>query len=332
MFGPMLDGKWENKMQGTERGRTGGVKESWQSNVIINSAQEKLILQCQFAKPEYYTVQFGTDLRKSPNPHTFVSANIAFLNGPDRITRLAGNFIAEGYRIGQTVRVDDSTGINTGNFIILNVAATTLTIDTGGFVLTPEAPGHIVSLTWYSVNNPRASIKWSTEGGVIERVVSVLNGMTISGLGSHVSIRAELQYDPFGPVPITVLVTRGTRPAQNQPPLIQLEPIIVQAGVVGIPGINDIPGYSDIPFGQSLHIEGGAISVNAFPWADAAFNPADAEVSFRNALTGETLRSWNPFFNSEDFIPIPPNCDSLRLFNYGVVNPLYYSIVVGIDG
>jgi hypothetical protein len=332
MFGPILAGKWENKMQGREQNRTGGVKESWQSNRIINLASEKLILQCQFNRPEYYTVQFGADLRKASNPHQFVSANVAFLNGPDRITRLAGSFIVDGFTIDGTVHVDDSTGINTGNFIILNVAANTLTIDTGGFVLTPEAPGHIVALTWYSPNNPRATINWSTEGGIIERVVSVLNGMTISGLGSHVSIKAELQYDPFGPVPITVLVTRGTRPAQNQPPLIQLEPITVQAGVPGIPGMNNIPAYSDIPFGQSLHVEGGAISVNAFPWANQAFSPADCEVSFRNALTGQTLRSWNPFFNSEAFVPIPPNCDSLRLFNYGLVNPLFYSIVVGIDG
>lgn len=316
-----------------EAARTGGVKESWQSNRIITSANEKLILQCQFNRPEYYTVQFGADLRNAPNPHQLVSANIAFLNGPDRITRLAGNFIADGFKIGQTVGVDDSTGINTGKFVILNVAANTLTIDTGGFVLTPEAPGHIVALTWYSPNNPRATINWSTEGGIIERVVSVLNGMTISGLGSHVSIKAELQYDPFGPVPITVLVTRGTRPSQNQPPLIQLEPIEVQAGVPGIPGMNNIPAYSDIPFGQSLHIEGGAISVNAFPWSTvAAFPITDAEVSFRNSLTGQVLRSWNPFANVEAFIPIPPNCDSLRLYNYGLVNSLFYSIVVGIDG
>jgi hypothetical protein len=389
-------------MTTVERTKTGGIKESWSNTEIVTSANQKPTIQCQFAKPEYYTVQFSTDLRNAQFPvnvrengndisfvngpnrilsvttdfigqgfkigqlilisgsvsnngpqritgvaanqitlnplgtvtpeTTFVTANdISFATGPNRIISTITNFVTQGFANGQTINVTGSVS-NDGQYTIVNVSANQITVNK---TLIPEVAGamvtigYVVTLTYYIANNPLALITWSTEGNSISRVVSVLNGMSISGLGSHVKVQVQFARDPAGPVPVTIMVTRGVRPAQNQPPTYQLDPRSVPAN-----GDFDILAYADslTSTSQRLHVEGGAISVAVFPWANSPFNLADAEVSFVNTTTGAVIRSWNPLTNPEQFVPIPPGCDALRLFNHGGTNPLIYSVVVGIDG
>ena len=70
--------------------------------------------------------------------------NLAFLDAggvnPDTITRTGGNWINDGFRVGQTIRISNA-GANNGTYTISTVTATVLTLQPGESLTTAATPG-----------------------------------------------------------------------------------------------------------------------------------------------------------------------------------------------
>jgi len=79
---------------------------------------------------------------------TAAQTNISFTNSgtADYIDRAAGSFITDGFMAGQNINVDSASNLNDGNYIILTVAATRLTLTTNDS-LTTETAGAAGSTT-----------------------------------------------------------------------------------------------------------------------------------------------------------------------------------------
>src|SRR5262245_46015170 len=88
-----------------------------------------------------------------------------------------------------------------------------------------------------------AEIFWSTGGNTVRRVVSVKDGMSVSGVGEHVkvvvtdkSVFAEGGPDDLIAWPVSILVAPGSRGTIQQPPYLEEPlPIVVPAAGASTP-------------------------------------------------------------------------------------------------
>jgi len=77
-----------------------------------------------------------------------------------------------------------------------------------------DGPGNIT---------PTAEVIWSVEGNSVRRLVSVVNGTSITGIGQGIRVRVFDETDPGDTTAqqsytVSVQVTRGSRPSIQQPP------------------------------------------------------------------------------------------------------------------
>lgn len=172
-----------------------------------------------------------------------------------------------------------------------------------------------------------AEIVWKVEGGFVRRVISVIDGATISGVGQAVSVTIrDVSIDPGAAIvlgetyTVYIQVARGSRPSVEQPPrLIRPSPSTLIYSVTSIgptaSQVFDVPEDAGV---ISVYI-GAANIVAATPTEFYAImaNPG------QNVMIVKDPVGW---------IPLVPGTNTVTLTNLDAVNNLIVTLIWGIDG
>jgi len=171
------------------------------------------------------------------------------------------------------------------------------------------------------VANPEADITWSVAGNFVTRRVSVVNGASISGTGEAVKVavrdRTLAGLAGVKSYPVTIMVTPGTRPAIEQPPIL----------AASFFGFGLIAGAT-LPV--TIPRDAGPISMN-FQAAAVPFAPLADEDLVIQQFAGATLLTqcnWRDF----TWITIHPNADRVDIVNTTAATKIFVGMVFGIDG
>jgi hypothetical protein len=181
-----------------------------------------------------------------------------------------------------------------------------------------------------------AQITWTVEGNRVRRRVTVGNGVSVTGTAESVEVIVrDVTLDgaafPAGFDPsyvVSAQVTRGTRPAQQQPPTLIPDPpdaTWVQ-GAVAVPALNASTGLV-------VPSDTGAIALNAVIVSDA---PAGAvlpqgSVTIMELEGGVVRREYDPREYGA-WVPLLPSASSVVVRNYNAGTSIRASLLFGIDG
>jgi hypothetical protein len=180
------------------------------------------------------------------------------------------------------------------------------------------------------VVNPTAEIIWSCEGNSVRRVVSVVNGLSVSGMGQACKVTI---YDatpgtfvfPGVEYVVAAQVVPGVRASNQQPPTFA--PII--AGYPGIGSIMLSAGSSvvvDIP--QNIGAISTYITAGASP-VPVVLTEANLQVVQFDAL-GIFLKMVDP--REMAWVPLAPSAIHLFFSNRHPTQNILFSLAYGIDG
>ena len=184
--------------------------------------------------------------------------------------------------------------------------------------LTQPGPG----FTWIKLE---ASIRWSSTGGsTINRIVSVMDGMSISAPAKGVAVEVrDMSIVRVAPGElrgslVTIQVTRGVRGANKQAPIYEPDGLqtIVPAG----------------SFTFNVPNDAGIISVFSSYIDDLGGAPAPGD--YWGNLTdpsGVILKRWD-LVTQPDWIPMSPGAGQLVYLNNAVGKNLVVTPTWGIDG
>ena len=168
----------------------------------------------------------------------------------------------------------------------------------------------------------QAEIDWSVDGNTVRRVVSIGNGVSVSGFGQAVSVvmRDLGQGGNGDPYLVTCNINPGTRPSQNQPPFLE----VYNEDGFAAPGDDFI-----VQVPKNV----GAISV-FIPIYTITPPVGEQEVLITQEIPGTVLKGYDPF-KFPGFIPLSPNTDFVRITNLGTGGDptiLFPTVAFGIDG
>jgi hypothetical protein len=168
-----------------------------------------------------------------------------------------------------------------------------------------------------------AEIFWSVGGNTVRRVVSLKDGMSITGVGEHVKViitddsRSDDTIPPGIEWAASMTVAPGSRSATQQPPYLEEQvPYEVAAGAT-----------VDVPIPQNS----GVISVYVMAAAAVGVALADNSILVQQRFLTVPTKQYDP--RNYGWVPITPYADSLRLSVAGAVGgPVRFAVVWGIDG
>jgi len=179
------------------------------------------------------------------------------------------------------------------------------------------------------ITNPdvTADVTWSVEGNYVRRRLSVGNGVSISGTGQAVSVKAR-DTTLLGPSGIKygifILVSPGTRPSRMNPPFLRA--IVNPAGPV--PYLVTIPAAGTVTV--PIPNEAGASSVNVEVNTSAPFDPTQATVVQKGAGIFLVYKAYMPLVET-GFVPLFPSATQIEIINNGAT-PIEVCVMFGIDG
>jgi hypothetical protein len=178
-----------------------------------------------------------------------------------------------------------------------------------------------------------AEITWSVEGNFVKRLVSIGDGVSISGCGQAVDVQVFDVTIPLGTIPpnvstpglqyrIGMQVTRGTRPSQNQPPtFVNTLPQTILAG--GNFAFQVPQGAGIISVKTSVYditTPAAAKGVSLVAISSAGVNP--------NPQT--TLIQFDPMSDT-DFVPLPPGATQV-IVHASSTDSILANVTWGVDG
>jgi hypothetical protein len=182
------------------------------------------------------------------------------------------------------------------------------------------------------VPNAVAKVQWNVDGNPIVRMMSLLDGVSITGVSDSVSVdvfdeTTYLYETPNGfDYTVSALIAPGPRAGANNPPTY----------FPPNPDVNSYPGRFSLPFGTTESIpipkDAGLTSVNVTVsvYGDPEIlTEADVAVRFRS-FAGVLLKQWDPRF--VDWVPIPPASHTLELVNNHASAMLIFGVSLGVDG
>lgn len=189
-----------------------------------------------------------------------------------------------------------------------------------------------VSLTNPTVNGvfgTLAYIYWTVKGNTILRVVSVGNGVSVTGVGEAVKVLVvddtPRVTSGFGFVDqntyqAQITVARGSRATTSQSPTYSNGSALVLGPLSNV--------TVSVPQGFGVN----SVMVGITDAAVAAGPPA--VIALLRTPLGETLFNWSPDAGgaAPTFVPVPPAATQLKIFNLDAAKSATYTIVWGIDG
>jgi len=187
------------------------------------------------------------------------------------------------------------------------------------------------------VVRPTADITWAVAGNTTNRRISVVDGLSFSGVGSYPQVK---MYD--GSIPgqsgVTglvysgsILVAPGTRPSQNQPP--SLDPVTYINNALAEAVYDGAIVLNPTDFSRFLvPPKSGAISVfvtvsdidNA---GSAPITEADFVIEQRGATT-----LLSKYSTIDQYVPLAAGCTSVAVINRSAALTEVVSLRWGIDG
>ena len=177
------------------------------------------------------------------------------------------------------------------------------------------------------IPNPEAVVTWKVEGNFVDRLISVANGMTISGVGQGCRIRV---YDNSQAITgfdytASIQVSRGSRPASTVPPTYA--PI----RAAGFPGRIVVPATStaSITIPQNKGINSVQITASGIGGL-VLLTRVDVSAWQESSVGGGTkLKEWFP--PETNWVAIAPSAETLVLNNRTAGNILF-GVQFGVDG
>lgn len=182
---------------------------------------------------------------------------------------------------------------------------------------------------------PTAEIVWSVEGNSVRRVVSVINGTSVTGVGQGCRVTVRDQTPDTDPTKemgytVSILVAPGTRPATQLQPI--LVPLVTDVFGVARPGTVFVDGGTsvDINIPENAGVTAVFITASALNGGiPVILTDADIEVSHESAVY--TYKSYNP--QKYNWMPIGPETTRIELVNYmGPTSQVLFNVTFGIDG
>jgi hypothetical protein len=195
------------------------------------------------------------------------------------------------------------------------------------FQVSPPTPPLVGAKSLDGTYAAYAMIQWSVNGVQINRVISVVNGMSISGVGESVKIfvvdatPVSSNQTPGLIYTVDITIAVGSRPSNTNPPYWAPVPyfalFIATAGpVITIPIPQNIGANS--LFIQMVYLSGAGIP-----------EPSQAVVVIQNQA-GVNLATYNPS-DYTDFVPLPPQA-ALIVFSNPGTGDASFNYMLGIDG
>lgn len=176
-----------------------------------------------------------------------------------------------------------------------------------------------------------AEILWSVEGGVVRRLVSVLDGMAVSGVAQSVivnvrdvsltNIRTEYQ--------VGITVAPGVRGSIHQPPTLRSDGIRSSDGARFAYVTNLAPGDSAV---WTVPANCGAVS--SYITVDSVTAVALTDVDVRvlqRAVSGVTQKRYG-YNGCFSYVPLYPICRDVTITNTRAVGDIQVSNTFGIEG
>lgn len=171
---------------------------------------------------------------------------------------------------------------------------------------------------------PEALITWTVNGNYVTRRMSVINGAAVSGIAEHVKV-VITDNTPSGDGSVqyiaSVQVARGTRPSEEQPPIL-----------------TRLGDFKKIVSAMSnatvtLPLDAGAISVRTTVWKNdvtgLVIARTDAAVVQYDSA-GAALKSYSPI-DENGWVSLAPNCQFVRFYNYTASDQVAL-LELGIEG
>ena len=178
-----------------------------------------------------------------------------------------------------------------------------------------------------------ATIARSVEGTTVTRVISVGQGVSISGVGQGVSVRVkDVTCDPANnpgdagfEYRVAITVAPGLRAQGPVPPCLNPFPRVVPLDVVNL--LTVAAGLStsfDIPQGK------GIVSVHVTVVETTNAPIPDGEATVGQGAGGIVTSIQDPRFT--DWMPIYPGAETISLSNNSAAGTFQFSVVFGVDG
>jgi hypothetical protein len=169
--------------------------------------------------------------------------------------------------------------------------------------------------------NPIAEIVWSVEGNSVRRLVSVTNGMSVTGVGEAVKVSvSDATLESFAgqsvDYQVDITVAPGTRASIQQPPTYYPQ-TREHSGIYSVSGVGPIaaPGNTvDVPVPDNAGVISYFLEWLAYDSVSQAIiatTQADWYIE-ELAAGGLTLKKYSPL-NTNGWVPISPGASILRI-------------------
>jgi len=197
----------------------------------------------------------------------------------------------------------------------------------------------IIGTTFGNIT-PTADIVWSVEGNEVRRTVSVVNGLSVSGVGQgcKVEIYDETPAADVGQATeydVSVLLVPGVRPATQQVPYYA--PLGIDVGGV----LSFRPGSAIVPPGgtgiltvpQDIGATAVCITASTGQTTPVILTDLLAQAQHIN-FGGNIVKAYNP--TNLGWVPLHPHTDRIFLYNLQAAGPgvpnIVFTLLLGIDG
>lgn len=181
-----------------------------------------------------------------------------------------------------------------------------------------------------------ATIQWVVEGNIITRQVSVANGIAISGTGQSVDVKLlDVTSEVVGGVEgedysVSIQVSRGTRPIETAPPILQAE---LSAAELFTP-----PGPPIGGVGAILMPPGTLIAYDVPATAGVVAVEVSVSPALLNSFSVLQTNAAAFVFKATDpsvqtgFVALEPGATTVTVSNNDPTESAYVTVTWGIEG
>lgn len=167
-----------------------------------------------------------------------------------------------------------------------------------------------------------AEIVWTVEGNSVRRLITIGSGSVISGCGNNANVKIrDASANPTGVAyPVSMQITKGTRPSIQQPPMLYGEYFFVSPGNSVRVAIPQDAGVVAVFIGVAIENTGAVGPI-----------PNDAIKALFS--TGGAALSIAGFDQMNGWLPVPPGADAIDLYWIsGGAARVEASMIWGIEG